>query len=104
MTDASVVSSIYRSGKVYDLLYPGDAAGPGFWSDLAQTCGDPVLELMSGTGFIAIPLAQQGHDVTGVEVAEPMLVEAERKSRAAGLTSSGCGVMRARSTWGANSS
>jgi SAM-dependent methyltransferase len=85
MTDASVVSSIYRSGKVYDLLYPGDAAGPGFWSDLAQTCGDPVLELMSGTGFIAIPLAQQGHDVTGVELAEPMLVEAERKSRAAGV-------------------
>lgn len=86
MTDSSsVVSSIYRSGKVYDLLYPGSAARPDFWSDLAQTYGDPVLEIMSGTGFIAIPLAQQGHDVTGVEMAEPMLVEAERKSAAAGV-------------------
>lgn len=86
MTDSSsVVSSIYRSGKVYDLLYPGSAAGTDFWSELAQTYGDPVLEIMSGTGFIAIPLAQQGHDVTGVEMAEPMLVEAERKSHAAGV-------------------
>jgi SAM-dependent methyltransferase len=86
MNDSSaVVSSIYRSGKVYDLLYPGSAAGPAFWLELAQTYGDPVLEIMSGTGFIAIPLAQAGHDVTGVEMAEPMLVEAERKSQAAGV-------------------
>ena len=84
MNDASVVSSIYRSGKVYDLLYPGNDAGTTFWSDLARTCGDPVLELMSGTGYIAIPLAKAGHDVTGVEWAEPMLVEAQRKSQAAG--------------------
>lgn len=87
MTDAtSVVSSIYRSGRVYDRLYPGSAAGTAFWSELAKTYGDPVLELMSGTGFIAIPLAKEGHDVTGVELAEPMLVEARRKSEAAGVT------------------
>jgi SAM-dependent methyltransferase len=86
MTDpASVVSSIYRSGRFYDLLYPGGAAGQTFWLDLAQRYGDPILELMSGTGFIAIPLAQAGHDVTGVELAEPMLAEAERKSQAAGV-------------------
>jgi SAM-dependent methyltransferase len=86
MTDSSaVVSSIYRSGKVYDLLYPGSAAGPAFWLELAQTYGGPVLEIMSGTGFIAIPLALAGHDVTGVELAEPMLTEAERKSQAAGV-------------------
>lgn len=81
---AGVVSSIYRSGKLYDLLYPGNAAGTAFWLDLAQTHGGPVLEIMSGTGFIAIPLAQAGHDVTGVEMAEPMLVEAQRKAQAAG--------------------
>jgi Methyltransferase domain len=86
MIDSSaVVSSIYRSGKVYDLLYPGSAAGPSFWLELAQTYGDPVLEIMSGTGSIAIPLAQAGHDVTGVEMAEPMLVEAERKRQAAAV-------------------
>jgi SAM-dependent methyltransferase len=86
MTDSSsVVSSIYQSGRIYDLLYPGSVAGPDFWLELAQTYGDPVLEIMSGTGFIAIPLAQKGHDVTGVELAEPMLLEAERKSHAAGV-------------------
>jgi SAM-dependent methyltransferase len=84
--DASaVVSSIYRSGKVYDLLYPGSAAGRTFWMKLAETHGDPILEIMSGTGFISIPLAQAGHDVTGVEMAEPMLVEAQRKGHAAGV-------------------
>lgn len=86
MTDPSgAVSSIYRSGKLYDSLYPGRAEMQAFWLELAQRCGDPILELMSGTGFIAIPLAQAGHDVTGLELAEPMLVEAERKSRAAGV-------------------
>lgn len=86
MTESSaVVSSIYRSGKVYDRLYPGNAEGPSFWLDLAQTHGDPVLEIMAGTGYIAIPLAQAGHDVTGVEMAAPMLAEAERKSREAGV-------------------
>ncbi|MBI2780421.1 MAG: class I SAM-dependent methyltransferase [Chloroflexi bacterium] len=86
MSDSTgVVSSIYRSGRVYDLLYPGSSAGTAFWLELAQACGDPVLELMSGTGFIAIPLARAGHDVTGVELAEPMLLEAARKSEAAGV-------------------
>src|SRR5688572_27817408 len=86
MTDPSaVVSSIYRSGKLYDRLYPGSAEGRAFWVELAETCGDPILELMSGTGSIAIPLAQAGHDVTGLELAEPMLAEAERKGRAAGV-------------------
>ncbi len=86
MPDASgAVSSIYRSGETYDLLYPGGAAGLAFWSALAETVGDPVLELMSGTGTIAIPLAQAGYDVTGLELAEPMLAEAQRKARAAGV-------------------
>ena len=86
MTDAAgAVSSIYRSGKVYDLLYPGNAAGQSFWLELAETYGDPVLEIMSGTGSIAIPLALAGHDVTGLEMAEPMIAEAERKSQAAGV-------------------
>jgi SAM-dependent methyltransferase len=86
MTDSSaVVSSIYRSGKVYDLLYPGDVARQSFWLELAETHGDPVLEIMSGTGFIAIPLALAGHDVTGLEMAEPMVAEAERKSQVAGV-------------------
>jgi SAM-dependent methyltransferase len=82
---SSVVSSIYRSGKVYDLLYPGSRTGLTFWLELAETFGDPILEIMSGTGFIAIPLARAGHSVTGVEMAEPMLAEAARKSEAAGV-------------------
>jgi SAM-dependent methyltransferase len=87
MTDsATVVSSIYQSGKVYDLLFPFPDPGLAYWSSLAQEYGDPMLEIMCGTGAIAIPLAQQGHRVTGVDMAEPMLAEAERKIKAAGVT------------------
>jgi hypothetical protein len=86
MSDSpSVISSIYRSGKLYDLLYPGRGVWPNFWFELADAHGDPILEIMSGTGSIAIPIAQHGHDVTGVELAEPMLAEAERKGQAAGV-------------------
>lgn len=40
---------------------------------LAELAGDgPVLELAIGTGRIAVPLADRGHTVTGIELSEPM--------------------------------
>src|SRR5262245_9052403 len=87
MTDSTtVISSIYQSGKVYDLLYPFSKMGLEYWLSLAQEYGDPILEIMCGTGAVAIPLTQQGIRVTGADMAEPMLEEAERKSKAAGVT------------------
>ena len=79
----SIVSSIYRSGKLYDLAWPASAKALGYWSTLAVSCGDPILEIMCGTGAFSIPLAQQGHRVTGLDLAETMLDEARRKSAAA---------------------
>jgi ubiquinone/menaquinone biosynthesis C-methylase UbiE len=83
-SQSTIVSSIYSSGAFYDLLWEIDPAYLAYWSTLAERYGDPILEIMCGTGLLAIPLAQQGYRVTGVDIAETMLAEAKRKSEAAG--------------------
>lgn len=47
--------------------------------------GRRLLDLATGTGAIAIRLAQRGYQVTGVDRSRAMLAEARRKSREAGL-------------------
>lgn len=84
-TDSSIVSSIYSSGAFYDLLWGTSPEYLAYWSSLVQRYGEPVLEIMCGTGLVAIPLAQEGYRVTGVDMAEPMLAQARRKSEAAGV-------------------
>src|SRR2546430_10511099 len=44
-----------------------------------------ILELMAGTGRVAIPLAQAGHRVVAVDVASGMLAIARRKRDFVGL-------------------
>lgn len=85
MTTSSIVSSIYRSGQIYDLIFPAGPDSAAYWRSLAQAYGDPILEIMCGTGAHSIPLAQQGYQVTGLDLAEPMLAEARRKSAQAGV-------------------
>jgi len=52
---------------------------------LAAEAGDPVLELGCGTGRLLLPLARQGHTVTGVDLSPALLAIARRKLQAAGL-------------------
>ena len=47
--------------------------------------GRRVLDLATGTGAIAIRLAQRGYEVTGVDRSRSMLAQARRKSREEGL-------------------
>lgn len=65
---------------LYDLEYDHDYDLP-FWLALAQREGGPVIEWGAGTGRIAIPLAKAGFDVTGVEISNPMLGLARKKSK-----------------------
>ena len=65
----------------YDIFY--SAADPGdieFYHGLCRASGGPVLEIGVGTGRIALPLAQQGMEVVGIDLNEPMLKAAERKA------------------------
>ena len=74
MTDYDAATYGDRIAEVYDewfavpsdtedtVAYLSGIAGPG-----------PVLELGIGTGRVALPLAQRGHDVHGVDASEAMV-------------------------------
>lgn len=44
-----------------------------------------ILDLATGTGTVALLLAEMGYRVTGVDIAEPMLQVARRKAKDAGV-------------------
>jgi SAM-dependent methyltransferase len=66
---------------LYDLEYPHDYDLP-FWLSLADREGDPVVEWGAGTGRLAVPLAEVGFDVTGVELSKRMVERGREKSGA----------------------
>lgn len=80
------IEQIYSDGKHYDRLFPSSQRRPQFWITQAQQYGDPILELACGTGRISIPLAQEGHCVTGIDTSPPMLEEARHKATQANVT------------------
>jgi SAM-dependent methyltransferase len=57
----------------------------GFYVDEALASGGPVVELAVGTGRIAVPVAQAGIDVIGVDSSPAMLAVARRAAEAAGV-------------------
>ena len=67
----------------YDAFYsssaPQIAGDLAFYERIAREVGGPVLELACGTGRIALPLAEAGLQVTGVDRSEAMLTIARRK-------------------------
>jgi len=72
--------------EVYDQFYKGDDAigsDIAFYIAQARVTGGPVLELGSGTGRVAWPLAEAGFDVTGLDMSDAMtqVAEAKRKSK-----------------------
>jgi 2-polyprenyl-3-methyl-5-hydroxy-6-metoxy-1,4-benzoquinol methylase len=70
----------------YD-IEEGERSAPriAFYVDLAKTIGGPVLEIACGSGLVTIPIAAQGLEVTGVDLARPMLEHARKKAEAQGL-------------------
>ncbi len=63
----------------YDIFYA--AADPGdidFYHGVCHASGGPILEIGVGTGRIALPLAEQGLEVVGIDLFEPMLKVAEK--------------------------
>jgi SAM-dependent methyltransferase len=69
-----------RIAGVYDELYGTLFDVDATVSLLAELAGDgPALELAIGTGRIALPLADRGVDVTGIDASEAMVAELRAK-------------------------
>jgi SAM-dependent methyltransferase len=54
--------------------YALDSEDLPFWLNLAQSTGDPILELGCGTGRVLLWLAQAGHTLVGLDHDRAMLV------------------------------
>jgi SAM-dependent methyltransferase len=54
-----------------------------WFGGLARRTGGPILELGCGTGRIAVPIAQDGHHIVGLDRSAAMLERAERRARRA---------------------
>lgn len=78
------MEAIYARPQDYDLEHEGDDEDIRFYAALAkQLRPRRVLELASGSGRVTVPLAELAasldFQLVGLEIAPPMLAEAERK-------------------------
>ena len=71
----------------YD-IEEGERSAPriAFYCDLAKTNGGPALEIACGSGLVTLPVAALGLDVTGVDLARPMLDHARKKAESQHLS------------------
>jgi SAM-dependent methyltransferase len=70
--------------RLYDLDLVEDPGDVDLYLALATRTGGPILELAAGSGRIAVPLAEAGHDVTAVDLDPAMLERAWARATAAG--------------------
>ncbi|WP_457591779.1 methyltransferase domain-containing protein [Geoglobus sp.] len=76
-----------RRSSDYDRS-PGHSGLEDLWKDVLRTVFERrmrILDIGTGTGFLAILLAELGHDVTGIDISEGMLSVARRKAEERGL-------------------
>ena len=71
--------------RIYDPWSRSVTEDVGFYVEHALASGGPVVELAVGTGRIAIPIAEAGVPVIGVDASPEMLAVAREEARAAGV-------------------
>lgn len=69
----------------YDAVHGEGGEDLHFWVPFAREQDGPLLEVGAGTGRLALPLAREGHAITGLEPSPAMLAIARAKAAAAGL-------------------
>ena len=75
-----------RIASIYDPWSRSVTEDVGFYVDQALASGGPVVELAVGTGRIAVPIAQAGIPVIGVDSSPEMLAVARRAADSAGVS------------------
>lgn len=76
---------IYSDGRFFDLETADYLYDIPFYLEQAKSHGGPILELACGTGRITIPLAQEGFEITGLDISQAMLEQARLKADRAGV-------------------
>ena len=75
----------YRDAQAHDLEDEGYDADFSLTAQLARELGGPLLDLACGTGTMAIRLAEQGFQVTGLDIIPEMIAWASQKAAAHGV-------------------
>jgi SAM-dependent methyltransferase len=70
--------------RFYDLDLVDDPGDLDLYRALAERTGGPILELAVGSGRLAVPLAEAGDQVTGVDLDPAMLARAATRAETAG--------------------
>jgi SAM-dependent methyltransferase len=70
--------------RLYDLDLSEDPGDVELYRALARRTGGPILELAIGSGRIAVPLAEDGHRVVGVDIDPAMLARGRARADDAG--------------------
>ena len=71
--------------ELYDLFYEDFTEDIEMYLGFAARTGGSILEIGSGTGRVALALAEEGHTVVGLELSEAMRAVAQRKADRAQL-------------------
>ena len=80
----SKVETAAALARLYDLDLATDPGDLDLYRSLARRTGGPIVELTVGSGRIAVPLAEDGHHVVGVDHDPAMLDRARRRAAGAG--------------------
>jgi SAM-dependent methyltransferase len=73
MKSKAIAKPMYHDAELYDLKYADKVQDINFYLQHVSTSSFKVLELMCGTGRIAIPLTQYSSKVTGIDSSRAML-------------------------------
>ena len=69
---------------IYDFSYEDFTEDIGFYENLARSVDGPLLELGVGSGRVAVPLAEAGYEVVGIDTSASMLEQAYHRLKSAG--------------------
>jgi ubiquinone/menaquinone biosynthesis C-methylase UbiE len=86
MNDDSI--NLYSDAQRYDLVMGAYARGDqlNFYRQQVARYGEPVLELACGSGRFTLPLANEGINITGMDISEEMLNMAKFKASNSGVS------------------
>jgi len=92
-------NDLYWDGQHYDLQNRDYVNDIPFYLRKARQYSEPILELACGTGRITIPIAEQGIDITGLDISEPMISYAKKKAKEKMLPLDGSRLIAVISNW-----